>query len=399
MTSLFKNNMILSRKSKRNNKGKSAVQGENNYKMMAFVVAAVLILSAAIPGICYCVKHKNSIETFFAGKKSPDYYKYGSPLKNIVDDRNRILNVCFIIYPFTDTEKHKTYLKAMRKGMYFIGMSSYINFPCKTQNKHCITYKDDNISWTHNYFDLVSGWCHCYRDPNTCIPYPFPKRLISESDFVRHEGYKYDSNIKDADKEYDFIYICLKDNDKCDDGWQSEGRNWAVAKKCIDIMCEKYKMKGLLIGRVNCELPKSCHTQKLVDTTDFLKYHEFMKQYQRCKFIFVPNILDASPRVLAEGLAHNLPCLVNYNIVGGWKYVNDKTGEFFTNETDFEKSLIKLRKNMEKQQYQPRDYFINNHGPKHEGKELINFIKEIIPNYKKKLNYDIDEIEYLRPVV
>ena len=60
-----------------------------------------------------------------------------------------------------------------------------------------------------------------------------------------------------------------------------------LAKKCIKIMCEKYKMKGLLIGRINCDLPPKCHT--ILDTTDKLVYSKFMKQFERCRFIFVPN--------------------------------------------------------------------------------------------------------------
>ena len=38
-------------------------------------------------------------------------------------------------------------------------------------------------------------------------------------------------------------------------------------------------MKGLLVGRINCELPASCHTLKLMDTTGFLDYNEFINQY------------------------------------------------------------------------------------------------------------------------
>ena len=325
-------------------------------------------------------------------KNDPKYYKYGSPLKNLKDEKGRILNVCLITYPFTDKNKYKRYLEAKKKGMYFIGMSSYINFPCLTENKYDITSNKDHHTWKYNYFDFVLGWFHCFRNPDICIPKNVPKALISESDFSRYEHYK----VKNEKfKKYDFIYICLKDNNNCKDGWQSVGRNWNLAKKCIDIMCEKFKLKGLLIGRINCDVPKSCH--HLMTKTDFLDYYKFIAKYNMCKFIFVPNILDASPRVLTEALCHNLPCIVNKNILGGWKYVNKNTGEFFTDEKDFEKSLKILLNNMKHNKYSPRKYFINNHGVKNEGKQIIEFIKKNIPNYKKKLNYDIDKIKYLRP--
>lgn len=354
-----------------------------NIKYLLGIIIFFIILTKIIKKCSLQLEHFSTNE----------FYSYKSPLKNIVDDQDRILNVCFINYPFTDKKKYETFLKAKKKGMYFIGISSYINFPCITENKYDITSDKNHHTWKYNYFDFVIGWFHCFRNPDICIPKNIPKELISESDFSRYENYEY-KNIK---KEYDFIYICLKDNDMCTSGWQSESRNWDLAKKCIDIMCNKYKLKGLLIGRINCKLPKSCH--QLLKTTDFLKYHDFMSKYNKCSFIFLPNILDASPRVLTEALCHNLPCLVNKNIVGGWKYVNKNTGEFFSSEKDFENSLKILLNNMKDNKYSPRKYFINNHGVKHEGKRIIEFIKKNIPNYKETLNYDIDKIKYLRPVL
>ena len=60
---------------------------------------------------------------------------------------------------------------------------------------------------------------------------------------------------------------------------------------------------------------------------------DLVKKYDECKIIFIPNVHDASPRVLCEGLCHNMRCLVNEKLVGGWKYVNDKTGSFFNTES------------------------------------------------------------------
>ena len=160
-------------------------------------------------------------------------------------------------------------------------------------------------------------------------------------------------------------------------------------------MCTKYKMNGLLIGRINCELPPACHT--LMETTDFLDYNKFIKQYEKCRFIFVPNLLDASPRVLTEALCFNLPCIVNKNILGGWKYVNEKTGMLFNDENDFENVLKVFQSKFNT--FTPREYFINNHGPKYEGKQIVQFIKDNIPNYKTEINLDLDKIEYLQPTI
>jgi hypothetical protein len=88
----------------------------------------------------------------------------------------------------------------------------------------------------------------------------------------------------------------------------------------------------------------------------------------------LPNISDASPRVLTEGLCCNARILVNYNIVGGWKYVNDLTGEFFTSETDFIEKLQKILNNYDK--YKPREWYMNNYGLEKSGKRLLEFLKQ-----------------------
>ena len=42
-------------------------------------------------------------------------------------------------------------------------------------------------------------------------------------------------------------------------------------------------LKGLLVGRKGCDVPKNC------DTTGWLKYEEMLKAYQKCRFLFLPN--------------------------------------------------------------------------------------------------------------
>lgn len=318
--------------------------------------------------------------------------KMDRPFLNIYDDKGNKINVVFITHPFTRDECITQYEDAKAKGVHFLGMSSYCEFPALVSNPHDILHDPTLDAWTkYNYYDLTRGWCHCFRDPNKYIEdVTLPKALISESDFANYDNHKPDPNIE---KKYDFLYICLKDNDKCEDGWQAYNRNWDVAKKCLDIMCEKYGMKGLLVGRVNCEIPKGCH--QLMELTDFMEYSKFIKTYNQCKFIFVPNIADASPRVLTEAICFNLPALVNTNILGGWKYIDDKTGELFTNENDFEEALTRLIDKQANGGYTPRDQFITNYGTSNAGKKLLNFVCECIP--ENELNFNKSEVKYLKP--
>lgn len=313
------------------------------------------------------------------------------PFLNIYDDKDRKLNVVFITHPFTRPECIKEYEDAKSKGVHFLGMSSYCEFPGIVSNPHDVLHDPNLDAWKYDYFDLTKGWCHCFRTPDKFIPptVNIKKALISESDFANYVNHK-PSEIPLKDREYDFIYVCLKDNDKCTDGWQAYNRNWDKAKKYLDIMCEKYKLKGLLIGRINCEIPKSCHNN--MELTDFLEYHKFIGNYAKCKFIFLPNFCDASPRVMTEAMCYNLPILVNSEILGGWKYVTPETGEEF-NDTDFSDKLEKFLKNLEN--YKPREYFIREYGAENSGKRLLNFVKECIP--AKELNLNLNEVKYLKP--
>ena len=143
-------------------------------------------------------------------------------------------------------------------------------------------------------------------------------------------------------------------------------------------------LKGLLVGRDKCTVPENC------DTTGWVDYNEMLKMYNKAKFIFLPNIADASPRVLTECLATNLACLVNKDIVGGWKYVTEQTGEFFTDENDIEESVNRLLKNMNK--YQPRKYIIDNYGPINSGKKLKEYL---YTNFSDKVNIPKNDVEYI----
>jgi hypothetical protein len=174
---------------------------------------------------------------------------------------------------------------------------------------------------------------------------------------------------------WDFIYICLRDNDKCDEGWNALNRNWALAKKCFKIFCLKYGLKGMIIGRTECKMDSAL--KPYLTFRDQLGYWKFIETINQCKFLFLPNITDASPRTLTESLCLNKPVLVNRKIIGGWKYVNSQTGEFFNDELDIEISLSKLLKNYDK--YTPRLYYSKHYGPKNAGPKLSEFIRNIYP--------------------
>jgi len=100
---------------------------------------------------------------------------------------------------------------------------------------------------------------------------------------------------------------------------------------------------------------------------------------QKCKFLFVPNIADASPRVITEAMCYNMPVLVNHNIIGGWhNVVPGVTGEFFTDEFDVVPALKKITENYD--DYQARDWYCQNRGQEVAGGQMLQFLKNHYPN-------------------
>lgn len=305
------------------------------------------------------------------------------PFKNMYDDKNNKINVILIAAPFREKEHEELYLKYKNMGLEFCGISSYLDFPNKIINPYEDRYHEEK---NHDYIKMVNSWLHCFNK-NKRPEYlneinKIPNILLTEADL------KDTSNLDTTEypKEYDFIYSCLEDNSECNPGWQSYNRNWDLAQLCIEIMCEKYNLKGLLIGRVNCKI-----SDKIKDKLTILpmqNYNDFQNYMKKSRFLFAPNISDASPRVITEAMCNNIPVLVNENILGGWhNVISNTTGELFNDNHDIEISLKKLLENYNN--YKPREWYIKNRGRKIYGKILGDFIKN---NYK---NLNNKETEYI----
>ena len=95
-----------------------------------------------------------------------------------------------------------------------------------------------------------------------------------------------------------------------------------------------------------------------------------------------------------EALSNNLACLVNKNILGGWKYVNDKTGELFTDEKDVVKAVEKLLDGLKNNKYKPRDYYVTNYSVEHSGKRLKEFLYK---HWKDRINIPEDKVNFISP--
>lgn len=312
-----------------------------------------------------------SIENFF-----DNYISVKFPFRNILDSNNKNTNIIAITAYFRGDEHKNQYLDLKKKGYKFLGITSYLEFPGKINNPYEDTY---HIKHKDDYINMCFAWCHCFREPYKIFPKNTKLALISESDFV-NSSYLKPNKTK---KKYDFIYICLRSQKKCVVGWQEYIHRWTFAKKCIELMVNKYKLKGILIGRHNCPNLPEIKNKKLLEYTTFLKYGEFINKIRESKFLFECSESTASPRVVTESMSLNLPVLLYKNIVGGWKYINNKTGEFFIDFEDFEKNLQLLLKKHKNKKYKSRKYILDNYGFENSGKKLLSFIKESMPEIKK----------------
>lgn len=312
------------------------------------------------------------------------------PFANLFDDKGNHINVLLLSRPFWLKEHYNKYNELKDKYL-MLGVSSYQAFPGEPANPGD-NYNKNNPYEKQKWLDMCKGWLHCFRNPDDHLPKDYPKILMSESDFADCLVNKPNPSIE---KKFDFIYICHRDDlsDCSPNEWVAYNKNLTLAEKCLTKLCKEKDFKGLLIGREGCALPPSCNNLK-VELTKKLDYYELQKKFDECRFIFIPNINDASPRVITESLCHNIPCLVNQNIIGGWKYINDKTGVFFNDENDFIEKFDEIREGIKNNKYEPRKYFVENYGIINSGKKLKDFIYKV---FGDKVNIPENQVKYINP--
>jgi hypothetical protein len=149
--------------------------------------------------------------------------------------------------------------------------------------------------------------------------------FISGSDFVNEKA-----AIKAAwaggrpAKRWDLVYSCPPS------ALNEFQKNWDLAQSCIVRLAEA-GARIVIAGRSGVPgLPRHAN----IDYLSVVPFADFMRVTASSRAAFLPNWWDASPKVLPQALALDVPVLVNRRILGGWKYVAPETGVFFDDETD-----------------------------------------------------------------
>ena len=295
------------------------------------------------------------------------------PFQEVRNERGERVNVMLVRSAFLDDEQREAYFH-YKDHILFLGIMSYETFPLSSPNPFSAKFND------LEYVDMFSGWLNMRRDPESMFPPHVHHAQISQSDFgLPRIDFKEEVKEGKHMKKFDFVYVMSNGgvdfvDSECD-GWGPQAKNWTFAKLALDVMCGEMGLTGALLVTRNswdsepCDIPASCQGKVL--QTPFLKQAEVFDYFRQSRFLFIPQVNDASPRVITQAMTLNVPVFMNQNIVGGWKYINDNTGGFFNNISDFRENLEEFLAG----DYNPRDYITEHYGDDKAGRRFLKFVE------------------------
>lgn len=295
------------------------------------------------------------------------------PFQPVRNDAHELVNIILVRSPFRSKEHERLY-QQYKDEILFLGISSFEDYPLPPSNPYSVKFPADK------YVGLFPGFLHMTRHPAKIFPPHVKLLLMSQSDF------SLPSAGRPMEKKYDFSFSGT-DQDvahNCE-GWSSYAKNWSFVQESLVVMCGEFNMTGVLVATKDkqdkraCTIPSVCEG-KIVQTK-FLDQGEFFKYVKQSRFLFVPQIHDASPRVTTQALSLNVPLFMNRNIQGGWKYVTVKTGESFNDLTDFRPALQKLMRRLG--EYEPQKWVKENYGDEISGPRLLRFVREFFSDRVK----------------
>ncbi|KAL7445575.1 hypothetical protein ACHAXM_009931 [Skeletonema potamos] len=309
----------------------------------------------------------------------PDYFRiidrYAfQPVKNNNDE---YVNVIMVRSPFRNKDDEELY-HYYKDEILFLGISSYESFPLTSPNPYSSRYESSY------YLNMFPGFLHMMHHPTQYFPRSVKTILMSQSDFNLEEPYRFGQKHEDEEIMYDFVYSGGDQDVETDCvGWASYNKNFSFVREALEVMCsEEYNVTGVLVANKNkantkaCTIPSSCEG-KIVQTT-FLDQRQFFTYLSQSRWVFLPQICDASPRVSTQALSMNKPLLMNRNIMGGWKYLlPGVTGEEFHDINDFKVKLRTILDNTRGKEspYKPLEFVRENYGNDIAGIRLLEFVK------------------------
>lgn len=267
-------------------------------------------------------------------------------LLQVLDENDKETNFIAVRGEFWTKESEIKFNELVNENKKFIGLSSYQCFPRLIPNPYengRVPTKEKDI-FINKYGKHIILWCHCFKDPQNFIPANIPLLLHSETDYYANVDFL-KSKANTIPKKYDF-FVSIQEG-----RWNSWIRGLDIAKQWLNYMAERMNLKILICGN-----NRRSDFSKKIDIIEFLPWADFIDKMNSCKYLFCASRYDASPRIIIEALALDIPVLLNENILGGWKYINKRTGEFF-----FQDEFIKDRiERFMAKKYEPLKWITNN---------------------------------------
>ncbi len=284
------------------------------------------------------------------------------------------------IFPFVGKLKDKGSVQTlpdvliMRKGIEKHHLKRYAHQYQRDINK---TFFVAFVSSPYIYVNplvrsMVKVWLHPFRNPKKHLPDDVPSYLISESDFVDP---KMLMPLKEREIKWDYFYFTIGGGD---------GINHKGYKVFRKTLAKLSHLQGHIIiyGKIE-KFPKSelsyLKSKGLKVTAKTLKREHVQNIMRRSRFGFFPNIQDCSPRMIPECLLHNTPVLVNDDILGGWKYINDNTGRLFSQDTVTEGVDFV----MDNKNFCPKKDFMSQYGFANSSRNLAKILSDHHPVFEK----------------
>ncbi|MFE6834123.1 hypothetical protein ACFVFI_04670 [Streptomyces sp. NPDC057705] len=261
--------------------------------------------------------------------------------------------------PIVTRAHHLRLAELVRAGTRFAGATSYLGFPGAR-------WRDER-----DYGLLCEAWLHCFRDPDRFLPPAGPRLLTSESDFTdplrvdpeRLAGASGAGGMATAPRlAADVVHVSGREP------WRTEAKNWPLAARCLHRLARETGLRILVV-----DAPAEAEPIRGVRLVGPLPWRQLLAVIAGARCLFVPAVLDASPRVLAEALCLDVPVVVNREILGGWQYVNPFTGAFFDGEDDVVKTVRAVLGGGQR----PRAWFSAHHGPARAGARVLRLLRTL----------------------
>eukprot|EP00040_Diaphanoeca_grandis_P026232 m.146754 g.146754 ORF g.146754 m.146754 type:complete len:538 (+) comp30496_c0_seq2:140-1753(+) len=298
------------------------------------------------------------------------------PFQQVTTQTGQQVNIILVRSPFGasgNAKRERGLYEKYQNEILFMGISSFEDYPLDSHNPYSPRLDEEY------FLGAFPGFLHMMHHPEKHFPPHVKTILMSQSDFQLP---KVPESSLHMPKKYDFTYSATwplgpEPNNQCVNGWAAYCKNWTFVLEALQVFCER-NMTGVLVatrdipGNFKCDLPPICEGKIL--QTSFISQELYFSYVKQSRFSFIPQIHDASPRVSTQALVLNVPLLMNRRISGGWKYINEKTGEFFTDITDFRESLDRLLLKAKNGEYEPRKWALENYDNPHSGKRLYDFV-------------------------